>query len=66
MFFTKSEVFAQSIISSSRHHNILKKSFHRNNSDWKQHAPGVAALIDRVNNLPNIKKWIESRPETSM
>ncbi len=34
--------------------------------EWKSHAPGLAALVDRVNNLPNIKKWIETRPESTM
>ena len=27
--------------------------------------PGVSKLADNVNNLPNIKKWIEERPKTA-
>ena len=27
--------------------------------------PGVSKLVDNVNNLPNIKKWIEERPKTA-
>ena len=28
--------------------------------------PKLANLVERVANIPNIKKWVETRPETSM
>lgn len=32
--------------------------------DWKKHAPLLTAHVDKVLGMPNIKKWIESRPQT--
>ncbi len=34
--------------------------------DWRPQAAKIAAHQDRVYALPNIKKWIETRPENSM
>jgi glutathione S-transferase len=34
--------------------------------DALKDAPKVAAVVDGVANLPNIKKWVETRPKTSL
>lgn len=34
--------------------------------EWRSKAPKIAAHQDMVYALPNIKKWIESRPKNSM
>lgn len=31
---------------------------------WKKMAPELGQLSDKINNLPNIKKWRETRPKT--
>lgn len=33
-------------------------------NDWKENAPELAAFMGRINELPKIKKWIETRPQT--
>ena len=33
-------------------------------NDWKENAPELVALMGRVFELPKIKKWIETRPQT--
>jgi len=38
----------------------------RMKDEVKTASPKLAALLDRVGALPNIKKWVETRPETSM
>ena len=32
--------------------------------EWKGKAPTLAKLVEKIQNLPNIKKWIETRPKT--
>jgi glutathione S-transferase len=32
--------------------------------DWRTKSPELAAYVDRIFELPNIKKWIESRPKS--
>jgi len=34
--------------------------------DALKDAPKVAGVVERVANLPNIKKWVETRPKTSL
>ena len=33
-------------------------------NDWKEKAPELVALMERIVELPNIKKWIETRPHS--
>ena len=33
-------------------------------NDWKENAPELAAFMGRINELPKIKKWIETRPHS--
>ena len=33
-------------------------------TEWRAEAPKVAAVCEKVRELPNIKKWIETRPVT--
>ena len=33
-------------------------------NDWKAAAPTMATHMDKVFSLPNIKKWIDSRPKS--
>ena len=35
-------------------------------SEWQKEAPALKAYVDGINNLPRIKKWIETRPKTDM
>ena len=36
------------------------------NKDVLKNFPKIANLVERVGNIPNIKKWVETRPVTSM
>ena len=33
-------------------------------NDWKEKAPELVALMERIYELPKIKKWIETRPHS--
>ena len=33
-------------------------------NDWKEKAPELVALMERIYVLPKIKKWIETRPHS--
>ena len=33
-------------------------------NDWKKSVPDLASFMERVFELPKIKKWIETRPKT--
>lgn len=34
--------------------------------DFLKEAPLLKALVERIEALPNIKKWVESRPKTDI